>query len=228
MSSVVVHYGELALKGRNRPWFINTLVRTIRAALRGPDVSSVRALMGRIEIRLGPARDWDECGIGWRGSRHRELRASRTHVPPDHRRDCGRDPSSEPSRSTCRGRSASRRRRADKRFPIPSPEIEREVGGRMQAATGWPVNLADPELTIHVEVAHRRRLLLLRARNRAPAAAGRHERQGDVPALRRHRFAGGGVAHDAPRLPRRCSCTSTAIRSCRARRRTRRASWCGC
>ena len=70
MSSVVVHYGELALKGRNRPWFINTLVRTIRAALRGLDVSSVRSMVGRIIITSRSRRDLDRSrGIGWRGSR---------------------------------------------------------------------------------------------------------------------------------------------------------------
>src|SRR4029079_16760528 len=60
MSSVVVHYGELALKGRNRPWFINTLIRSIRSALRGLDIGEVKPLIGRIGITLGPAADWSE------------------------------------------------------------------------------------------------------------------------------------------------------------------------
>jgi thiamine biosynthesis protein ThiI len=42
-------------------------------------------------------------------------------------------------------------RRADKRFPMTSPEIEREVGGRIKEARGWHVDLSNPELTIHVE-----------------------------------------------------------------------------
>jgi thiamine biosynthesis protein ThiI len=42
-------------------------------------------------------------------------------------------------------------RRADKRFPLTSPQIEREVGGRVKEARGWTVNLDDPALTIHVE-----------------------------------------------------------------------------
>jgi thiamine biosynthesis protein ThiI len=42
-------------------------------------------------------------------------------------------------------------RRADKRFPLTSPQIEREVGGRIKEARGWHVDLDDPELTIHVE-----------------------------------------------------------------------------
>jgi thiamine biosynthesis protein ThiI len=42
-------------------------------------------------------------------------------------------------------------RRADKRFPLTSPQIEREVGGRIKEAKGWVVDLEEPELTIHVE-----------------------------------------------------------------------------
>jgi thiamine biosynthesis protein ThiI len=42
-------------------------------------------------------------------------------------------------------------RRADKRFPLTSPQIEHEVGGRIKEARGWTVNLAHPELKIHVE-----------------------------------------------------------------------------
>ena len=38
MNSVVVHYQEIALKGRNRPWFIERLVRNIRAATEDLDV----------------------------------------------------------------------------------------------------------------------------------------------------------------------------------------------
>ena len=55
-----------------------------------------------------------------------------------------------------RGKSAASfrvtARRADKRFPVPSPAIEREVGRRVQEATGWPVNLSAPAVTIRVEV----------------------------------------------------------------------------
>ena len=42
-------------------------------------------------------------------------------------------------------------RRADKRFPLTSPQIEREVGGRIKEARGWTVDLARPALTINVE-----------------------------------------------------------------------------
>ena len=45
-----------------------------------------------------------------------------------------------------------RARRADKRLPFTSPQIEREVGGRIKQATGWPVDLEQAALTIHIEM----------------------------------------------------------------------------
>ena len=33
MNTIVVHYKELALKGKNRPWFIQLLTRNIKTAL---------------------------------------------------------------------------------------------------------------------------------------------------------------------------------------------------
>ena len=62
MNSIVVHYQELALKGKNRPWFMSRLVRNIKNAVAGLDVTSVRALMGRIEIVLGAGASREQVG----------------------------------------------------------------------------------------------------------------------------------------------------------------------
>jgi thiamine biosynthesis protein ThiI len=150
MTSVLVHYQELALKGRNRPWFISMLVRNLRAVLADVDVEHVRALMGRVEIRLGPSAPWPVVrdrlarlpGIA------NFLRA--THVAPDIDKIADGIVAELPGRTAKTFRVAARR--ADKRFPIPSPEIERIIGRRVQDATGWPVDLEAPEKKIHVEV----------------------------------------------------------------------------
>jgi thiamine biosynthesis protein ThiI len=150
MPSVVAHYGELALKGRNRPWFINTLVRSMRAALRGLDVSDVRAMVGRIVVKLGPHADWLEVrerlatipGIGNFSLAH--------EIVPDI------DAIGDAIVAGLAGRAPTTfrvtARRADKRFALPSPEIERRIGKRVQDATGWPVNLSNPAFVIRVEV----------------------------------------------------------------------------
>jgi tRNA uracil 4-sulfurtransferase len=149
MNSIVVHYNELALKGRNRPWFVHMLVRNIRTALAGLSVPAVRSVMGRIEIELGPA--------GWEAVRERlktvfgiQYYSYAGSAPLDLDeiastliRDLGdRSPSS--FRVTAR--------RADKRFPLTSPQIEFEIGGRIKEAKGWRVDLSHPELTVHVDL----------------------------------------------------------------------------
>ena len=61
MNSIVVHYKELALKGRNRPWFVSILVRNLKTALRGLHVKAVRSVMGRIEVELETATTWADA-----------------------------------------------------------------------------------------------------------------------------------------------------------------------
>jgi thiamine biosynthesis protein ThiI len=149
MTSLVVHYQEIALKGNNRPWFIARLARNLRLAVSDLDVRAVRVLMGRIEMQLGPSADWDLV----RGRVARVFGvanfAKAGHAPLDLDeiaqqilRDLG-DREARTFRVSVR--------RADKRFPLTSPQIEREVGGRIKQAKGWTVDLDDPELTIHVE-----------------------------------------------------------------------------
>jgi thiamine biosynthesis protein ThiI len=150
MNSVVVHYQEIALKGKNRPWFLGRLVRNIRRALADLDVTSVRALMGRIEVVLGPGASRETVSDR---IRHVFGIANFSHAAssaPDIEvlsaailRDLGD--------RTC-GSFRVSARRADKRFPLTSPQIEREVGGRIKEARGWKVDLENPELVVHVEM----------------------------------------------------------------------------
>lgn len=49
---VLIHYGELALKGLNRPIFERKLIENIRKALNGLDYGKVRKIQGRIILEL--------------------------------------------------------------------------------------------------------------------------------------------------------------------------------
>ena len=62
MTSIVVHYQEIALKGKNRPWFLGKLVRNLRNAVSDLDVTAVRPLAGRIEMVLGPSATREDVG----------------------------------------------------------------------------------------------------------------------------------------------------------------------
>ena len=150
MNSIVIHYQELALKGKNRPWFIGRLVRNLRRALADLDIVEVRALMGRIEVKLGPETTREEAGERIRrtfGIANFSY-ARRTALDVD---AIAREILADLADRECRTFGVSVRR-ADKRFPMTSPEVEREIGGRIKAARGWTVDLGDPELTVHVEL----------------------------------------------------------------------------
>jgi thiamine biosynthesis protein ThiI len=149
MTSVIVHYQEIALKGRNRPWFIARLVRNLREATADIGVKSVRALMGRIELVLGDESQWPAVrdrlskvfGAG-NFAKAGRAKLDIDAIAAEILRDL--DPTDPASFRVSV-------RRADKRFPMTSPQIEREVGGRIKEARGWHVDLDEPELTIHVE-----------------------------------------------------------------------------
>jgi len=150
MTSIVVHYQEIALKGKNRPWFLARLVRNLRQAVSDLDVKSVRALMGRIEIVLGPTAVPEVVGDRIRrvfGIANFSC-AGRTALDLDGiaaavLKDLGD--------RTCDSFRVSVRR-ADKRFPLTSPQAEREIGGRIKEARGWRVDLENADLVIHVEL----------------------------------------------------------------------------
>jgi thiamine biosynthesis protein ThiI len=150
MQSVVIHYQEIALKGKNRPWFLGRLVRNLRRAVSDLDVREVRALMGRIELVLGPAatreavadrvrKTFGIANFSFARRTALDIEALAAAIIEDLRG------------TSCASFRVSARR-ADKRFPMTSPQIEREVGGRIQEAFGWKVNLDEPALTVYVEM----------------------------------------------------------------------------
>ena len=150
MNSIVVHYKELALKGKNRPWFVKLLVRNLRAALADLRVTSIRSVMGRIEIEL-------ESDSGWEDVRDRVRRvfgianfsfAGRASHDFDELASAILADLGDIEPASFRVRA----RRSDKRFPLTSPQIEREVGGRIKEAKGWHVDLVGAALTIHLEM----------------------------------------------------------------------------
>ena len=150
MTSIVVHYQEIALKGKNRPWFLGRLVRNLRRALSDLDVIEVRALMGRIEVRLGAGTNREAAGERVRrtfGIANFSY-ARRTALDID---VIARDILEDLGDRSCQSFRVSVRR-ADKRFPMTSPQVEREIGARIQQARGWAVDLDEAELTIHVEL----------------------------------------------------------------------------
>jgi thiamine biosynthesis protein ThiI len=163
----VVHYGEIGLKGRNRPFFERALARNIARRLDDVGVAQVERLRGRFVVHLEKEQDeavWAQALGTVFGIAHfapaflvgRTMVAIRAAV-------LARLPE-------CPVESfAIRAVRADKTFPLTSPEIECELGAAIQERTGWPVRLKDPVLTISVEVLRDRAIVSL---GRLPGPGG--------------------------------------------------------
>ena len=150
VTSVLVRYHEIGLKGKNRPFFVRKLADNLRrstADLEGVEVS-LRA--GHLNLRAPGGVSWDVLRerVGAVLGVANFSRAFES--PPDF------DALQGHVLQQVRGASfASFRvtaKRSYKAFPMDSSQIARALGAAVQGASGARVDLAHPELTIFVEV----------------------------------------------------------------------------
>jgi tRNA uracil 4-sulfurtransferase len=165
---VLVKVGEIVLKGGNRYHFERLLQQNIRRAVRDLGVGvQLWNRNGVMVLRLA-----DQHGTGSRGpaagpaaEAAMDRVAGRVSSVMGIARVCraarvAKDPEAAIGTAVAlaAGRSGSfavRARRRDKRFPLTSAQLAREIGARVQRAYGYPVNLSHPDLTIVVEVDQR-------------------------------------------------------------------------
>jgi len=167
MNRVVVRYHEVALKRGNRRAFVDQLVNNIGGTLRGTGIKRVRCAPGRIVVHLKPDANWTEinrrlqwvCGIANYSLAFRTRRNIADITKTALAAIDGRNFAS----------FAVRTRRADKGYPLQSPEISRLVGRAIQERSGARVDLDHPELPVHVEVLPRETFVSL---DRLPGPGG--------------------------------------------------------
>jgi tRNA uracil 4-sulfurtransferase len=158
MRCAIVHYHELALKGRNRDYFEDRLVHNIQLALSDLGVRQVENLRSRIRVILPSEANRDiirqrlsrVCGIA-----NFSLADS---VPLDLANPNFEalslaiiDELRTKSYSTFRVTA----KRADKRLPLTSMDAERMVGAAIHEQTGKAVSLRDPDITVYLEMLSR-------------------------------------------------------------------------
>ncbi len=156
---IVVHYAELGTKGKNRAFFVGVLRRNIRRALSGLPLGSIRTSAGRIHVEILTPPDQPEVaeacrrlekvlGIAWIA--RAEVLQGR---PLDRLEQEAKDHFLEVLRKrpeTCS--FAVKCSRADKDFPVHSPEINRRVGSAVKLASGLDVDIRNPDLTLYIEL----------------------------------------------------------------------------
>ncbi len=153
MNSALIRYHEVALKKGNRPYFVELLKRNLRSSVEGLGLKEIKTLPGRLFMVFHGEADCDEicrrlaCVFGVANFSFVErtvvdLEALKSKIL-----------------ESLKGKEFSsfriQTKRADKTFPLNSPDVNREVGGAVKAYSNARVDLKNAELTIGIEILSR-------------------------------------------------------------------------
>jgi thiamine biosynthesis protein ThiI len=150
VTQVLATTNEISLKGGNRKWFERTLTDNVRRAVEDLPVAAVTRPAWRVLVSFSEPVEFTEAarrlhtvfGLGAiMAVEHAGFTMADLETALEPRLE-GLAPAT----------FAVRCLRSDKSYPMTSPEIERAVGTFVQEKTGWPVRLAEPDLTIHILV----------------------------------------------------------------------------
>lgn len=151
---VLVRYGEIILKGCNRPMFEDALIRNIKTAI--ADDGAVKITKAQATIYIEPLDDDSQTD-----SICEKLKKvfGIVSIVVAYRTEKSVDAAAEEIK-TCFARELSEAKtfkveakRADKKFPLKSPEICAEVGEKvLDAFPNLTVNVKEPDITLHVEM----------------------------------------------------------------------------
>src|SRR5437899_2533381 len=174
--TIVLRYHEIALKGRNRPFFVRRLVENVERATAGLPVGRVRRASARLLLPLADTVAWPavrerlarvfgvvnfalahEHALATRGG---DAAAELVHL--GEAIVAGLEGVALPSLRV-------RTKRSDKRFALTSPEVNAILGRMIQAATGAAVDLDAAALTVAVDILPGRAFFSL---EKVPGAGG--------------------------------------------------------
>ena len=146
----IVKTHELALKGKNRPWFMRKLTENLRTATKGAGVERIWQGQLMVGLTLSNEECWPEVK-----SRIKEVfGVAKFYKAYDLPRDLDGLKARMPQ--LLEGRSFETFRittnRADKRFPMNSEEVNRDLGAFVKDLTGAQVKLKNPDICIYVDI----------------------------------------------------------------------------
>src|ERR1043165_9566445 len=155
MRCAIVHYHELALKGRNREYFEERLVRNIQWTLKDLGIRRVENLRSRIRVVL-PEAIPDQTIITRFSRVFGIANFSQAHgLPLDLAHpDLGALGKAiiEALRSESFSSFGVSVKRADKRLGLTSMEVARDSGAAICKSTGKKVSLKGPDITVYLEL----------------------------------------------------------------------------
>jgi tRNA uracil 4-sulfurtransferase len=152
---VLLKFGELALKGRNRPLFVGALERNLRRATGDLGPLEIRHRGGVFVVTGGePQKLLVERCLALPG-----LSVVQPGLRCERDATAAADAAVELLRDRPGHTFAVRARRRDKRFALRSIELARLIGDAVRVRLGLEVDLSEPDLELFVEVDHKELLV---------------------------------------------------------------------
>ncbi len=149
-SHAIVKTHELALKGKNRPWFMRKLTDNLRTATKGAGVE--RVWQG--QLMVGLTLEDEDCWPEVKSRLKDVFGVAKFYKAYDLPQDLDGLKARLPE--LLEGRSFETFRittnRADKRFPLNSEEVNRDLGAFVKDLTGAQVKLKGADLSIYLDI----------------------------------------------------------------------------
>ncbi len=150
MRYLIGRYHEIALKGRNQWRFIDQVKQNLRDLFGDYRLGNIRSVGPHLMVQI-PDELSDDAAAERAALIFGLQNFSISRATPRDIDSIAREAIKRASGSNART-FAVRTRREDKRFAMNSVEIDRAVGGEVQEALGFEVDLDAPELTISIEI----------------------------------------------------------------------------
>lgn len=146
-NSIIVRYGEISLKGKNRKSFELKLKSDIEGLLRDREIGFSRVVLkrGRIYIRgIDQVPELEKIMGVHSYSPALEIARNMEALEKEVLHFIPMIAETESFRVSCQ--------RVDKRFPVKSVDLEQAIGHMLHLKSGTPVKLKDPEMEFHIEI----------------------------------------------------------------------------
>lgn len=166
---IIIHYAEIGLKGENRREFEKKLVENIRHALKDLKYENIKRISGRILITPGPDTETGDFKVALNhifGISHfsfgfeakadmEEIEKTLEKILQEKLAGQPKDKKAKTFRITAR--------RADKKFPLTSDQINYKIGEHIFEKSGLElkVSLKNPDINCFIEIIENKALLYL-------------------------------------------------------------------
>lgn len=152
MKHILIHYQEIALKGKNRYFFVKKLIDNLNKAAKGLGVKDTREVNSRIIMQLSSDADEDMlkdriskvfgiANFSFITRTSNDMEVLKEAVLADVKK-------SKLNFKSFRIRTT----RGYKEYPLKSMDVDRIIGGLVKETTNARVDLKNPELTIFIEI----------------------------------------------------------------------------